>query len=410
MVSLAALIVWAANAIALAQPSSDWLEFRNNGGTSSIANAELPTEWDVATGENVAWRAELPGRGVSSPIVVGNRVFVTASGGLDRAKLHVLAFDVATGKQVWHRTNWATGRTQCHPTSANAAPTPASDGQRVFAFFSSNDLACYDLGGNLLWYRGLVLDHPRLGNDVGMSSSPVVGDGVVVVLCECQGDSFAAGIDCQTGKTLWEVPRPQGANWVSPVITQMTYEDQTVGAVILQSSNGLTIHALSDGKQLWTSNIRGASIPSPMALEGMLLAPGAGLTAVKINSAGEPQVLWQNGSMQPGNPSPIIADDLICVINRAGVLMLADRATGEIRLKKRIGGSYWATPVAVGKRLYALDDRGNMNVVDLSQNGEIVAKNSFGADEETLGSPAVAGNALYVRSHNYLWKIAQSAE
>jgi outer membrane protein assembly factor BamB len=190
----------------------------------------------------------------------------------------------------------------------------------------------------------------------------------------------------------------------------MTYEDQTVGAVILQSSNGLTIHALSDGKQLWTSNIRGASIPSPMALEGMLLAPGAGLTAVKINSAGEPQVLWQNGSMQPGNPSPIIADDLICVINRAGVLMLADRATGEIRLKKRIGGSYWATPVAVGKRLYALDDRGNMNVVDLSQNGEIVAKNSFGADEETLGSPAVAGNALYVRSHNYLWKIAQSAE
>ncbi len=407
MRSLPTLLLLIASS-AVAETPTGWLEFRGLGGKSAVPAGDIPVEWDIATGKNVAWQADLPGRGVSSPIVVDGRVVVTASDGLDRTKLHVVAFEADTGEQLWHRQNWATGRTQCHPTSANAAPTPASDGERIFAFYSSNDLICYDLAGNLLWYRGLVLDHPRLGNDVGMSSSPVVGDGVVVVLCECQGDSFAAGVDCQTGETRWQVKRPPGANWASPVVAQFPFEGKRISAVLLQGNDGVTVYALADGKKLWAQpSIKGSSIPSAVAFDDLLLVPGDGLTAISMASAGEPEVLWTNESMKPGNPSPLMTSDGVCVISRAGVLMLADPATGATTSKKRIGGSYWATPVAVGNLLYALDDRGNMNVIDLAKGGDVIAKNSFGENEETLGSPAVVGDAIYVRSHKHLWKIAK---
>ena len=112
----------------------DWPMFRGPGGRSVGQAVDLPVEWSVADGKNVAWQADLPGRGVSGPIVVDGKVFVTASSGPNRDRLHVVAFDAGSGKQLWHRQFWATGKSLCHGTSANAAPTPASDGERIFAF------------------------------------------------------------------------------------------------------------------------------------------------------------------------------------------------------------------------------------------------------------------------------------
>ena len=130
--------------------------------------------------------------------------------------------NLQSGKLEWEQTFRATGRPFCHPTSANAAPSPASDGQRIFAFFSSNDLACLSLSGELLWYRGLGYDYPKAGNDVGMASSPVVVDGTVIVKVEAQGDSFAAAIDAETGKNLWRIERPQMSNWASPLVIRVS--------------------------------------------------------------------------------------------------------------------------------------------------------------------------------------------
>ena len=142
--------------------AADWPAFRGDGSSAS-PNATPPAEWSIEEGRNVAWTADLPGRGVSGPIVVGGRVFLTASDGPNRERLHVLAFDAASGTRLWHRRLWATGRTNCHSSSANAAPTPASDGQRVFAFYSSNDLAAFSLEGDVLWSRALTLD-PEQGH------------------------------------------------------------------------------------------------------------------------------------------------------------------------------------------------------------------------------------------------------
>jgi len=178
---------------------SDWRQFRGTDNRSVSREKGLPTEF--GEGKNVAWKVPLPGRGPSSPIVVDGSVVVTCSSGPRHDRLHVLLFDAATGKVKWHRQLWATGHCVHHAFGAVATPTPASDGERIFAFYSSNDLACFDLDGNLLWFRGLAYDHPTTRNDVGMGSSPLVVGDTVIVQCQNQGESFAAGIDTATGET-----------------------------------------------------------------------------------------------------------------------------------------------------------------------------------------------------------------
>ncbi len=168
--------------------AGDWRQFRGNDCNGVAETTNLPTHWSET--ENVAWKAEVPGKGPSSPIVVAGHVIVTSSSGAKQDRLHVLSFSTSSGKLEWERQFWATGRTMCQLMTAVAAPTPASDGQRIFALFSSSDLVCLDLKGNLLWYRGLQLEHPAAGNDVGMASSPIVIGETVIVQVESQGDCF----------------------------------------------------------------------------------------------------------------------------------------------------------------------------------------------------------------------------
>ncbi len=198
----------------------DWPGFLGPNGKSAVAGSNVPVEFAAAgdgkPAKNIAWHTPLTGRSVCGPILVGDKVFTTSSSGIEGRWLHVYALNAQSGEVVWERTSNSTGRPYCHPTSANAAPTPCSDGKYVYAFFSSNDLFCYDLDGNLKWSRGLSYDHPQAGNDVGMSSSPIVVDGTVIVTIECQADSFATGIDAATGVTKWEIARPRKANWSSP--------------------------------------------------------------------------------------------------------------------------------------------------------------------------------------------------
>lgn len=144
---LAVLTALAVNSIA----DADWRQFRGDATSAVAADTALSGD---PTKPEIAWSAALPGRGLSSPIIIGNQVIVTASSGYRQDRLHVLSFDAADGRLQWERQFWATGRTASHPKSCNAAPSPASDGERIFAFYSSNDLACLDLEGNLLWYRG----------------------------------------------------------------------------------------------------------------------------------------------------------------------------------------------------------------------------------------------------------------
>jgi outer membrane protein assembly factor BamB len=383
--------------------AADWPQFRGPQSNSVATGAQPPATWSET--ENIAWRADLPGRGPSSPIVVGDRVVVTCSGGIDQNRLHVLCFDAQTGKPLWQRQFWATGRTLSHPSSANAAPTPASDGKFVFAFFSSNDLICLDLEGNLKWLRGLAYDFPHAGNDTGMSSSPVVIGNVVVAQIECQGDSFVTGVDKLTGETRWRIDRPHEASWTSPVVARGTGQQQD--AVLLQSPSQLTAHDPESGRQLWAYQVPCDGISSAVAVDGMVYAASNGTTALKPSADGQPEVLWNETRLKPGAASMLIADGRLLMVNRAGVLTCASATEGEILWRLRLEGAFWGTPTLVGNRLYAISQDGKGQVVELSADGsggEVVGKSQL---EGTFqGSPAIAEGALYLRSDKHLWKIA----
>ncbi|HEY1786158.1 MAG TPA: PQQ-binding-like beta-propeller repeat protein, partial [Pirellulales bacterium] len=289
----------------LAARAADWAQFRGPASNSVVAASEGPADWDLD--KMIAWKVELPGRGPSSPIVVGDRIFVTASSGTAQDRLHVLCFDAADGKRRWERQFWATGRTITHPQSANAAPTPASDGRSVFAFFSSNDLAALDLEGNLLWYRGLALDYPRIGNDAGMSSSPLVIDDVVIVQTESLGGALVVGIDARDGSTRWRDDREKNSSWTSPIRSQ--YAPTGAPAALVQSVNRLDCLDPTSGKQLWSYSAACDGISSACTAGGLIFLPSQGITALR-STAGkpEPEIVWKSNQLQPGAASPVVAE------------------------------------------------------------------------------------------------------
>ena len=379
---------------------ADWLQFRGPGGTSVASGSKLPAA--IGAEENLAWKVALPERGVSSPIVVDGRVIVTAAGGVKHDRLHVLCYDADSGEQLWQRQFWATGRTYTHPSSSVAAPTPASDGKRIFAFYSSNDLICLDLDGNLLWYRGLAFDYPKAGNDIGMSSSPVVSGETVLVQIENQGDSFAAALNSASGETRWRIQRDQQANWASPTVLPADGERKEL--FILQSHGGVAAHDPLSGEQIWSYETECSGIPSPVATAKRVFLPSNGTTALKFtgNSAA-PQFDWDAGQLRPGSATAVVDGDRIYTLN-GGVVSCGDANTGESLWKLRIEGKHWATPVIAGDLMYFINQDGDAKVVRLGEKGEIVGRGKLG--ENVQGSPAVAGSALFVRSDNYLWKFA----
>lgn len=383
--------------------AADWLQFRGNAGSGVAADSSLPTTWNNQPNENVAWKVELPGRGCSSPIVVAGRVIVTASTGYRHDRLHVLCFDAESGKSLWHRSFWATGRTATHESISNAAPSPASDGRSIFAFYSSNDLICLDLDGNLQWYRGLALDFPKAGNDIGMSASPVVADGVVVAQIENQGDSFATGIDTATGETLWRVDRSPKANWCSPVIVPAAGQRQA--SVLLQSTDRMTLNDLKTGDELWKLDAESPGIPSSLVAGNLLLTPANGFTALRLSDASNaPEIAWESNRLRPGSASPVVFDGFLYTMSN-DVVRCAHVANGDLVWQLRLKGRHWATPVIAGGKMYCINDAGEAHVVKLGgAEGEIIGTANFG--ETIQATPAVAGNGLFVRSDKHLWKIA----
>ena len=383
--------------------AADWLQFRGTDQTSLAPESKLPAQ--LSASDNLAWKSPLPGRGASGPIVAGNRVFVSASSGaVKQDHLHVLAFDAESGQQLWKREFWATGRCFHHPQMANATPTPASDGQRIFAFYSSNDLICLDLAGNLLWYRGLAHDYPKAGNDVGMSSSPLVVGQTVVVQVENQGDSFAAGIDTATGETRWRIERPAAANWASPAALRGKDGKQLV---LLQSGKGLTAHDPLTGEQKWKYDVGCNIIPSPTTIGSRIYLPANGLTALDAEpGATAANIAWDSNRLAPGNASPVIDGDKVFLLAaRAGVLTCGNAKNGDLLWQLRLKGTFWATPVVAGGHVYCVNQEGQCFVVKPGEkDGELISTLELG--DTFLGSPAIAGNAMYLRSDKFLYKIA----
>lgn len=390
---------------------ADWLNFRGPSASGYDPDAAgVPSELSDAT---LAWKASLPGRGLGSAITVGDKVFLTAASGPDQKQLHVLCFNAADGSPVWERRFWATGRTMSHKKTCVAAPTPASDGERVYAFYSSNDVICLDLDGNLLWLRGLTLDYPNASNSLGMSSSPLIAGKTLVVQVENDSESFAAGLDKINGINKWKLDRPKAANWTSPTILNVEGEE----VVALQSSKGVLGVVPDTGSELFNFGSGASTIPSSAPAENSLYIPSGGLTAITVKADGsEPIKLWNESAQRPGTSSPLVIDDKVFVINNAGVLNCANRETGErlwrIRLERSDKsatpvGSFSGSPVAGADGLiYLFSEAGVGLVVDVSgEEGKILSEIELG--ETILSTASLDKGAVYIRSDGHLWRFGK---
>lgn len=378
--------------------AGDWRQFRGTDTTAVISDAELTQ----AAGLEIAWNVPLQGRGLSSPIIVGDKVFVTSASGYRQDRLHVACFDAKSGQTVWERQFWATGRTISHPKTCNAAPTPASDGERIFALFSSDDLICLDLDGNLLWYRGLMVDFPNASNSLGMAQSPLVVAGTLVVQIENDSQSLALGINPEDGTSRWTTDRPKRANWTSPaVLPGLTPAEDLV---LLQSSAGLAAVKPLTGEVVWDYANGASTIPSSTVYQGRVFVPSNGITALKISpGSANPEVVWNESKLGPGTASPLVVGDQLLVLNRAGVLLGAKAETGETLWQKRLEGPFSSSPVAAGSHLFFFSENGLAQVVKVGDEGEVVTTKAL--EDTILCTPAIAGKAVYVRSDKQLWKI-----
>jgi outer membrane protein assembly factor BamB len=449
-------------------PDLAWPQFRGPAGDGVLEAATLPATWSNTT--NVAWQVEVKGRGWSSPVAWDDQVFVTsaispgsfkapATGifGNDYAaelsgkglsddevvkavvsrdieltaesgeiRYMVSAFNAATGALRWereaHKGPPVGGR---HRKNTYASETPATDGERLYAYFGNVGLFAYRLDGTPLW--NTRFDPQPMYLDFGTASSPVVHDGRVFVLHDNDGKSFAAAVDAKTGTVLWQVDRdlPAGratSGWSTPYIWK---HDRRTELVIVGRQHAVA-YAPDSGKELWRlRGLTGQSTPSPVAANGLLyLATGSQgegnrpVFAVRPGASGDislatgettnASVAWVHPRASAYTSSPLIYRGRMYVVNDNGVLTVFDAATGKEIYKARAGGAgntFSASPWAANGRVYLLSEDGDTFVIEAGDRYVEVARNSL--DEMSLASPALAPTALFMRTQTRLYRIGK---
>ena len=393
-----ALSLWIALMIA-----ADWRQFRGADSTGIAEDATIPKSF--AKDQNLAWTVELPGRGLSSPIVVGNQVFVTASSGHKQNRLQVLAFEASTGKQQWARSFWATGPTTCHPKTCMAAPTPVSDGKYVVALFATNDLVCLDKDGNVRWIRSLYEENPGASDGRGLATSPLIVNDTVVIHSENQNNSFVAGIDLESGANRWRKDQSkEQTNWTSPI--RLPSANDREALVLVQGSTRLSAVEAKTGREVWGFESKPHPIASSVVAGNVLFVPGmeSGLAAYELNPNAPPRLLWESLKLNPDVASPLVLNNRVYALKGA-VVAVGDVKTGEVVGQVRIKGPFSASLVCAGGLLYCFNEEGAASVIQPGDKEPSITP-AGNMEEPILATPAIANNAMYVRSDKHLWKIA----
>ena len=385
--------------------AGDWPQFRGPDSTGTAADAKIPDQ------PKIDWSAPLPGRGLSSPIVVAGKVFVTCSSGPKQERLHLICFHAADGARIWEREFLATGRTMTQQKTCVAACTPCSDGRRIFALWSSNDMASFDLDGNLLWVRGLTVDYPNASNSLGMASSPIVIGETVVTMIENDSESYSLGLDANTGRNMWKLDRPKAANWTSPIPWRADAKSPPVA--LLQSTKGLLAVDATSGSRLWEFAQGASTMSSSVVASGVIYTPANGVVALSPKASNAPpEELWHSKQINPNTISPVVLDGRLFSINGAGVVTAADTKTGGAQWKLRVAGPFSGSPVGAGSRLLVVNEKGLAQIVDITApSGAIVGKLQLPLNEETkelvLCTPALEGSHIFVRSDSALWRLGE---
>jgi outer membrane protein assembly factor BamB len=383
-----------------------WPGFRGAGDCRTTAQ-KLPTEW--ADQRNVAWRADLPGYGQSSPVVWKNRIYLTSVEGANKEKLLVSAYDLKKGSRLWLKQFDSAMPMKDTNTVSKAAPTPVVDGNRLYVFFESGDLMALDHSGKQLWQRRLTKEYGEFKAGHGLGSSLAMTDGALILLVAHLGPSYLLAIDKQAGRNLWKTDRQAAMSWATPLITEYKGQSQ----IIITASGEVAAYETQTGKQLWSmKGLKGNVIPSP-SVSGDLAIIGSSdkgsNVAIRLGGSGDvtgTHVVWRAQEATANFASPLIHGGRVYFVNKVGVAFCLDLQTGAEIWRERIGGECWATPLAAGERIFFFTNEGVTSVMREGAKPELITKNVLSEVERIYGIAAV-DNALLLRSGRKLIKLSE---
>jgi outer membrane protein assembly factor BamB len=426
--------------------AQNWPSFRGTRASGVAEGAKTPVSWNAEKAVNVVWKTKIPGLAHASPIVWGNRVFITTAvssipnptlkvglyGDVDTDKdlskhsWRVLCLDKNTGKILWDRVaHEGVPKIKRHIKATHANSSPATDGQHVVAFFGSEGLFCYDFKGKLLWRQDLgILDTGWFYDpdyQWGTASSPIIYKNLVIVQCDIQKNSFIAAYDIKSGKQVWRTPREEIPSWGSPNV----FEGTTHSEVVTNGTRAIRGYDPMTGKELWklTGNPE-VTATTPVFSDGVIFVvnhyrPNQPIYAIKAGATGDISlkdgktsnqfVVW---SYQQGGaymPSPLIYGEYLYINNNNGTLTVRNAKTGERLYQERIGGkggSYSASPVAADGKVYFSSEDGEVFVVKAGPKYELLSANPMG--EVLMATPAISDGMIFVRGQHHLFAIGES--
>jgi outer membrane protein assembly factor BamB len=428
-----------------AAADGSWPSFRGPNASGISDGQNLPEAWDGKARTNILWQTPIPGLAHSSPVVWGDRVFVTsavsskpgatfkpglygdgdASDDRTPQKWMLYAIDKRTGKIAWERLAFeGEPRNKRHIKSTYASASPATDGRIVVAWFGSQGVHAFDVNGNRLWAVDIgrvdmgAYDIPAF--EWGPASSPIIWNGLVLLQCDTQADSFILALDAQTGKTVWKTDRAELPSWGTPTVVTTPAGPE----LVTNASNYIRGYDPRTGRELW--KLGGSSkitAPTPIFANGLfVIASGRGperpVFAVRPGTRGDltlphdktssESVVWSKTGRGSYMPTPLAYNGILYVLANNGVFDAYDLQTGEEIYRQRldpVGSGFSASPVAADGRIYISSEDGDMFVIAAGREFRQISVNAMG--ELLMATPALSNGVMYVRSVSSLFAIGK---
>jgi len=394
--------------------AANWPMWRGLNGDGTCSESGLPEKWSAT--ENLAWKVELPERGNSTPVVWGNKVFVTQA--VEKAgRRLLLCFDRKTGKQLWEAGTTWTEPELTHGTNPYCAASPATDGERVVVFFASAGVFCYDLNGKELWKR---TDLGRQHHIWGNGTSPVIAEDRVFLNFGPGVNTVLYAFDKMTGKTLWQHKEPGGVSgegadkkwlgsWSDPLLRKVGARNE----LLMSYPGRACAFDPMNGQELWTCDGLTALVyNSPLYADGMLIAmSGYGGAALAVKAGGKGNVternrVWHLPKVSQRIGSGVVHEGHHYILSDGGILECRELKTGQMVFNERLKGNNWSSLVlSADGKCYAANQIGDCFVFKAAPKFELLATNSLG--EKIIGSIAVSDGRLFIRGYKNLWCIGK---
>jgi outer membrane protein assembly factor BamB len=379
----------------------DWPQFRGPDGQGHSEENALPLTWSET--ENVRWKVPIPGRGWSSPAILGERIWLTAS--IDRRpSLRAICLDRDSGRQQQSVELFRLANEEgINVKNSYATPTPLLEGDNVYLHFGPYGTACIRNSGEIVWKARL-----KYSPEHGPGGSPALFEDLLIISCDGQDIQYVVALDKETGKVRWKTPRAGYQAYTTPLVIHAAGRSQ----VISPGAHRAMSYDPRTGKEIWSVRYGEgfSNVPSPVFGAGLVfICTGffePSVLAVRPDGKGDvtsTHVAWTLRRGAPLTPSPLLVGEELYVVSDNGIVTCLDARTGTSHWRERLNGNFSASPIYADGRIYLLNEEGETTVIAPGKQFQKLATNHL--DGETLASIAVSGGALYIRTHENLYRL-----